>query len=122
MIREIAVDWATELRSGKYKQGEGCLRDSDNRYCCLGVLSEMAVKAGVIPAPVYQGSFVGTWKYEGDASLIPSTVRLWAGMKDDAGEFTDNSGETYILAALNDSGTMSFDQLADMIMYFSDVI
>lgn len=122
MIREIAVDWATELRSGKYKQGAGCLRDNNDYYCCLGVLSEMAVKAGVIPAPVYQGSLMSTWQYEGDASLIPSTVRLWAGMKDDAGEFTDNSGETYILAALNDSGTMSFDQLADMIMYFSDVI
>lgn len=34
--------WVEALRSGKYEQGEGCLRDSNGRYCCLGVLTELA--------------------------------------------------------------------------------
>lgn len=36
----IKEDWIKALRSGKYKQGTGCLRKGDE-YCCLGVLCEV---------------------------------------------------------------------------------
>jgi hypothetical protein len=29
--------WLTALRSGEYKQGSRQLRNSDGRYCCIGV-------------------------------------------------------------------------------------
>lgn len=33
--------WLDALRSGKYKQGTGVLRDQYNRFCCLGVLCDV---------------------------------------------------------------------------------
>lgn len=40
---EVMILWIADLRSGKFKQGRGCLR-AGNRYCCLGVLCEIAVR------------------------------------------------------------------------------
>jgi hypothetical protein len=42
MEQELKDKWIAALRSGKYKQGKYQLRDSDNCYCCLGVLCEVA--------------------------------------------------------------------------------
>lgn len=41
MNEELKQKWIEALRSGKYKQGHGQLRDLDNRYCCLGVLCDV---------------------------------------------------------------------------------
>ncbi|NBQ68164.1 MAG: hypothetical protein EBU46_04735, partial [Nitrosomonadaceae bacterium] len=45
MKAEIKQRWLNALRSGKYKQGEGSLRQLDNegkpQYCCLGVLCDL---------------------------------------------------------------------------------
>lgn len=38
---ELKQRWVSALRSGKYHQGHGCLRDIDNNYCCLGVLADL---------------------------------------------------------------------------------
>lgn len=38
--------WDAALRSGEYVQGTGALRDSNGRYCCLGVL-EVALEGEV---------------------------------------------------------------------------
>lgn len=35
---ELAEKWCAALRSGAYDQGTGCLRPTDETYCCLGVL------------------------------------------------------------------------------------
>jgi len=37
MKKAEKTKWVAALRSGKYKQGKGALRHSDNTYCCLGV-------------------------------------------------------------------------------------
>ena len=40
--KELKDSWLTALKSGKYVQGTGQLRnDYLNRYCCLGVLCEI---------------------------------------------------------------------------------
>lgn len=47
----IKAHWLTALRSGDFKQGKGYLKSETSgspMYCCLGVLCELAVKAGVI--------------------------------------------------------------------------
>lgn len=40
MNKDIKKKWINALRSGKYKQGSGWLLE-DNKYCCLGVLSDI---------------------------------------------------------------------------------
>ena len=47
MKPEIQAEWVAALRSGEYKQGTGVLRSEANEFCCLGVLCDLAVKAGV---------------------------------------------------------------------------
>lgn len=42
MDPEMKKRWVEALRSGKYKQGKGCLHDEvHDTYCCLGVLNEI---------------------------------------------------------------------------------
>lgn len=41
MDPELKQKWVDALRSGKYKQGEGLLRDKNDHYCCLGVLADV---------------------------------------------------------------------------------
>lgn len=36
--------WIKSLKSGKYKQGEGCLKDNKNQFCCLGVACDILGK------------------------------------------------------------------------------
>lgn len=35
-------EWLKALRSGDYQKGQGALRTSNGKYCCLGVLCEIA--------------------------------------------------------------------------------
>ena len=46
MNPQIKAQWVADLRSGQYEQGNGYL-NADGKLCCLGVLCEQAVKAGV---------------------------------------------------------------------------
>lgn len=41
MNQEIKAKWLEALRSGRYKQGVGCLRSDKDEYCCLGVLCDV---------------------------------------------------------------------------------
>lgn len=45
---EFKAKWLEDLRSGKYKQTTGTLREYEYRpkYCCLGVLAEQVVAKG----------------------------------------------------------------------------
>lgn len=42
MKRQLFNDWIAALRSGKYHQAHGTLRDNNGGYCCLGVLCNVA--------------------------------------------------------------------------------
>lgn len=42
MNKEHFKQWTDALRSGKYDQGRTMLRDTMNRFCCLGVGCEVA--------------------------------------------------------------------------------
>jgi hypothetical protein len=41
MNPEIKKKWVKALRSGKYEQGRGNLKNSDGQFCCLGVLCDL---------------------------------------------------------------------------------
>jgi hypothetical protein len=54
MNPEVKDLWVKALRSGEYSQAEGKLcyaskEDGSRSFCCLGVLADLGVKAGVIP-------------------------------------------------------------------------
>lgn len=139
MKKEIADLWVAALRSGKYKQGQKALRPTNDTFCCLGVLCDIAPKE------------VGTWSnkaldegfnYIGDidndefdedyrigegneerVSLVeggecPQAVQQWAGLNDSVGtpRGTKAVDKTlHSLATLNDDHGYTFDQIADLI-------
>lgn len=42
MNKKLKAKWLKALRSEKYKKGRGQLRSKENRFCCLGVLADVA--------------------------------------------------------------------------------
>ena len=124
MDREVKAEWVRRLRSGDYVQGRGFLRSKGydgipDRYCCLGVLCEIAVEAGVIDSPeATAGSHM--YKYgevgDGEVSGLPRSVREWAGISEDSGRLVETPGSGIYpdLAAMNDSG-LPFEQIAEAI-------
>lgn len=118
MDQAIKSEWTAALRSGRYTQGTSTLRFSStirDEYCCLGVLCDLAVKAGAIPRPVR--TEVGDYAY-GDArrcAFLPTEVQEWAGIDSPDGEFVVDSGKRrYSLAERNDDGA-DFHAIADII-------
>lgn len=108
MNNRIAMDWIKALRSGEYKQGKVYL-NSDNKFCCLGVLSDLYLKE--------HGK---EWQDEGHFKRVAAfacgldrEVMDWAGLEkmDVVGHY---SYEKKSLATLNDSDTC-FNEIADII-------
>jgi hypothetical protein len=118
MKPEIATIWTDALRSGKYKQGMGRLRTANNTFCCLGVLCDLAVDAGVLPAPKLEAARLYAYEdltYQDNCkvSTLPEDVRKWAGMNTLSGYFSiDEAGDS--LTQLNDRG-VTFTKIADII-------
>lgn len=109
MNQDIKQQWVEALRSGDYEQGYHQLRDFEGRYDAVGVLCDLAVKAGVIDEPVFYGEgredpiFWG-YKYADMVSWAPPAVAQWV-------------GEPHRLNRIcikNDSH-MTFNQIADYI-------
>jgi hypothetical protein len=101
----VKARWVAALRSGKYEQGFGCLR-RDDRYCCLGVLCDVAGGGEWIP-PFDDGLRpynAGTRDGYGTTALPPSVMmRYDISIRDEA-----------ILIDANDEGK-SFADIADLI-------
>jgi hypothetical protein len=106
--KQVRKIWIDALKSGRYRQGNGYLAQRKSKhvnYCCLGLLSELACKAGVVEKKVHGEQNA----YGGDRYYLPSAVKEWAGIKTVQGEFGDIS-----LAELNDQGK-SFEEIAKVI-------
>lgn len=122
MNPEIRAQWTAALRSGEYEQGRGYL-NVDGKLCCLGVLCELAVKAGVIETHVYEGR--EAVYYDGSSDTLTVKVREWAGLPEN--NVHNNPGNPSVavdghavsLAELNDGENdwkrHSFDEIADLI-------
>ena len=105
MKKDIKVLWMADLRSGEHTQGVGLLCKGD-AYCCLGRLCELAVEAGVTKASIGGHGVVG---YDGEESILPESVRLWAGLSTPTAEYG-----AYSLSNDNDKGK-TFAEIADII-------
>ena len=118
MKTEVKIKWLTALRSGEYKQGKGQLCN-DGRFCCLGVLTDIAVKEGIGEWSSPEGIYWSGYRWTG--TELPIRVAEWAGglypdptvSLDPKGAKGTFGGRT-TLSALNDKG-VSFSNIADLI-------
>lgn len=119
MNPEVKAVWLQGLRSGDYIQGTTRLHFTDGKFCCLGVLSDLAEAAGIVSRKRAKYNFAGArldqpyYEYDGSTALLPVAVQSWAGL-DDAPLVT-HLGLTKGLTELNDEKELSFDEIADLI-------
>lgn len=96
--------WVRALRSGKYKWGKEELHPSEGKFCCLGVLCEVAIKEGIIQS------------YKPHNESLPELVREWVGLQSIHGDFEAPWGENDNLAEVNDDSKRNpFEKIAKMI-------
>jgi hypothetical protein len=80
MNKEIKAKWVAALRSGEYKQASGVLRDSSNRFCCLGVLCNLHAQSH---PKVAAGQIDPQW-YLDQSKCLPPVVERWANISEAA--------------------------------------
>lgn len=143
MKADILDAWVKELRSGKYRQGAGELHhmgypnspvetNREPRFCCLGILCEMAVEAGAVSAETDSVSRVMFYGVQRETAYLPIEVIDWAGLRyeghrqythseieEPRGFLTQGTREngyrdSKSLSGMNDSG-VPFDEIADTI-------
>ena len=120
MNPEIRAKWAAALRSGEFPQGDGYLHYEDT-FCCLGVLCELAVKAGALPPPEPDPADADIWLYGNNNGLLPEAVQQWAGLSKMSPtvfvtvESEPGEPQAWELAHLNDQEGWTFAQIADAI-------
>lgn len=95
MKPEIKQIWIDALLSGEYEQGKGVLcrsEDGKKEWCCLGVLTDLAVKAGIVMEikmgdsddPKNQNAVF----FDGAHEKLPVKVQEWSGLETDLGEYS----------------------------------
>jgi hypothetical protein len=124
MHAAIKAQWLTALRGGEYEQGYGNLNQG-NRFCCLGVLCDLATKAGVVemrmvePIP-HDRADLAYIVYGESSAVLPTSVAEWAGLHDHLGKLPtpiegEHATEAYDLATVNDYLRWDFNRIADLI-------
>jgi hypothetical protein len=111
MNPEVKRLWVDALRSGEYQQGQGALFTGEG-YCCLGVLCEVAIKAGLEIEKSKRDS--EHWLYDGEAAWLPQSVEKWAGLPD-ASPDVSLGFERRGLVQMNDGDLAPFSAIADAI-------
>lgn len=110
--------WIKALKSGKYKQGTECLRKV-NKFCCLGVLSDLYAKENKIKWKKDKESY----RLFNEGYVLPSMVREWAGLDghnpgvlitEKIKKKIDCNWKSSSLSNLNDKGC-NFKQIAECI-------
>jgi hypothetical protein len=120
MKKEIAEKWVQALRSGEYRQGRGVLcdiYDGKRRFCCLGVLCEVAINSGLkIETKEKEKYGALVMNYARSHIFLPESVRNFTEMHSINGEiFLEEYGGKVSLADLNDHKNFSFESIANVI-------
>lgn len=124
MKADILERVITALESGDYEQGKGSLYRG-GRWCCLGVMCDLAVKDGVVivdHTEIEAGEKVARFGADRSWAYLPQEVVVWAGMhykgEYPSQELEDNEGRGRLgddpedsLAAYNDLGA-PFSEIA----------
>lgn len=109
MNKEAKQLWIDALRSGKYKQGKGCLMDTNNAYCCLGVLVRVFEEYYGLKFD-QKSTSCNTVGFGSLCSLAapPEIVIDWIEI---------NQSQQYLLMNLNDKYGCNFAGIADVLMH-----
>jgi hypothetical protein len=115
MNPQVKEAWLVALRSGDFQQGKFQLQSPEHKFCCLGVLCELALAAGVVQRiqPADRAFQYGNNDdVEGirQASVLPRSVVRWAGLQSQ-----DPAVGDYPLSHHNDTLSKNFDEIADLI-------
>ncbi len=125
MDDKIKALWNRDLESGKYKQGESCLRPNKRKFCCIGVLCDTHRKETGEGRWVWSesdGGYLyvqkGAGMEGGEGSTLPLFVARWAGLTRHRG-FSSWNGDIKIkgmdtLIGMNDDGD-SFMDISEVI-------
>lgn len=125
MDSSLKQKWVRALRSGKYKQATGALRNEDG-FCCLGVLCDVYdPDKWVQPIPPLDEDEDddGKWNYADDGDnymydtteVLPEHITRIAGLTAQNPEVPYGiDGEMKSLASINDDGA-TFHEIADLI-------
>lgn len=105
MNQEIKQRWIEALRSGKYTQTQGNLRDHIG-YCCLGVLCDLYTKE-------HNEDWEDDNSFANQTAVLPSCVIQWAGLVYPNPDIS-YGGENTSLAGVNDD-EVPFSEIADLI-------
>lgn len=111
-------NWTAALRSGKYRQGTGVLKNLSGDYCCLGVACEV-LGLEFTTSDLAMDPYVVDERGDAHTAFLPpatedaisshypdllgGTATRWKGPLD------------YSLVTLNDGGEHDFNQIADVI-------
>ena len=104
--KQVLKLWVKALRSGEYEQTKGALRSQVThavgpRFCCLGVLCDLAARDGG-----KEWDAVKVSNYDGGVGAPPAHVTEFLGL-------TRMDVETFIF--MNDENSKSFSEIADYI-------
>ena len=127
MNPEIRAKWASKLRSGEFRQGVEYLAYDDpsdgvRKYCCMGVLCELAAEEGVVTGEVIENTVY--YGADGDNRVLPEEVINWAELSDSNPDLRPYKpsdkwyrGQQYQMscADANDGERLSFSEIADLI-------
>lgn len=116
MKPEIKQKWLNALRNGEYTQGRYQLRDDNNNFCCLGVLTDLYLKETNQEWIEGEEQFAYLAPSQGgnNGGVLIQEVIEWAGLKLANPELTTKNTEV-VISDLNDYYNYSFDQIADLI-------
>lgn len=135
-VRELRMNpvvrdaWTAALESGEYQQGQGALydevaittvagdRELAPRYCCLGVLCDLAARAGIIRLnenrTVYETPD-RLYDLERYGGILPEAVARWAGLWTNDPFVTLVGGNRASLTNCNDTIGLTFPEIAERI-------
>ena len=124
MNKEIKREWTHALRSGKYKQGNGQLKTSSGKFCCLGVLCDIMGVGWNNGYPLDQN---GNRLTGGLDIQLPDVIVQQAGLGHDGrldrpvvilshlGKQNIYTSGTYISLSMANDGGMTFKEIANVI-------
>lgn len=116
---EIKNMWVEALRSGKYRQGNGALRNEHNEFCCLGVLCDLVAPDKWTESDIKGINNEKLYASYDDEGLLPRRIVEQIAVSGSIQRnFTVNlcggPDKGVVLSELNDNG-YTFNQLADII-------
>jgi hypothetical protein len=115
MNPSIRDEWCEAMESGQYAQNhKGLLRTSDDLFCPLGVLVDIATKYKVVAWDQVSGYYI----VNGAENHLPPPVREWAeitGSHPSQDLVLHWGGDFHPIWRLNDHYKMTFDVISHLV-------